>query len=217
MRKLDIFDFDGTLFRNPHDTPENRKKYEEKHGIPWLIDKELSRELSRKLRRAIPMRRGWYGRPETLEPPLVPDPAPLHMFIEGPCNDFRCSKTNPEVFTLILTGRHVGLKNHVLRILGDGGLVDVHRARAKTGESFYQNVDPEVTITFLGQDGPKPRGTKPSQTLPWKLWIIEQYIDANDDLETIEIWEDREEHVKEFDALNGAIEQNVIVHHVTDR
>jgi len=39
-RKLDVFDFDGTLFRNPLDTGENRKKYEDHTGLPWIINKE---------------------------------------------------------------------------------------------------------------------------------------------------------------------------------
>ena len=216
MKKLHLFDFDGTLFRNPQNTPENQRKYEEHKGIPWLINKEKSKELTRKFGRFIPIRTGWYGRAETLEPPLVPDPAPQHMFILWTCEEFLRSKSNPESLTLLVTGRHLGLKNHVLRIAGDGGLLKVHRKYSKQGELFCENIDEQATCIFLGENGPKPVGLKPSTTLPWKLWIFEQYINLNPDLEIIEIWEDRDEHVVEFSSLQDVLEQEVIVHHVKD-
>lgn len=215
MRKLEVFDFDGTLFRNPLNTPENLRKYEEAKGIPWVIDKQMSRELTKKFRRFIPMRRGWYGRPETLEPPLVPHPAPSSMFLPEPCAAFLASKADPEVITLLLTGRHLGLKNHVLRIANDGGLVNIQRKYSKDGELYCAVCDENVTCIFLGENGPRPKRTKPSTTLPWKLWILEQYLDLNSELEILEIWEDRAEHVEEFQKLGGCIEQQVIVHHVT--
>ena len=220
MQSLHVFDFDSTLFRSPVDTPENRRKYEDCNGLPWVIDKQTSRELTKKLGRFISMRKGFYGRPETLEPPLVPDPAPSNMFIAEVCDIFLKSKTEPETIALILTGRHLGLKNHVLRILSDGGLVNVHRKQSKQGEWLYESIDSNVTCLFLGESGPaiavdKLRRTKPCTTLDWKLWILEQYVDINHDLQIIQIWEDREEHVKVFQALNEILEQKVIVHHVT--
>lgn len=219
MRRLAVFDFDNTLFRSP--TPEEGKsKYEKLTGMPWFIDKKISWELTKKLGRFIPMRKGYWGRPETLEPPLVPDPAPSEMFIHEVCAEFLKSKKEMGVETLILTGRHLGLKNHVLRIADDGGLVKIHRKRSKQGEYFCEVIDADVTCLFLGNNGPaaavgKLRRPKPSTTLDWKLWIIEQYIDLNPDLEVIEIWEDRDEHVKEFQSLNDIVEQEVIVHHIT--
>ncbi len=215
MRKLDVFDFDGTLFRNPLDTPDNRRKYEQDKGLPWLIDKETSRQLSKKLGRFVPMRRGWYGRPETLEPPLVPDPTPSGMFLEEPRAAFLQSKADPSAITVLLTGRHVGLKNHVLRIAADGGLVKIRRKYSQEKQLFCDVADENVTCIFLGDNGPKPKGTKPSSTLPWKLWILEQFLDLHPELEIVEIWEDRDEHVKEFQALDEILEQKVIVHHVT--
>jgi hypothetical protein len=85
---LDVFDFDGTLFHSPCDTPENRQKYERVTGIPWLIDKEASRRLSKQHGKHISMRHGWWGRGETLEPPLVPAPAPCEWFNKDVCDQF---------------------------------------------------------------------------------------------------------------------------------
>lgn len=212
--KLDIFDFDGTLFRSPADTPENRKKYEKGTGIPWIIDKEMSRQLTKKHGRHIGMRRGWWGRVETLEPPLVPDPAPPEWFNSDVVAAFKASKENPNTLTMVLTGRYTGMKHHVLRILKDGGLVDIEVSTAKDGTKFYTVVDANVTCHFLGDDGPTKKGSKPGDTFPWKVWLIEQYLEVHPDIKTVEFWEDRDEHVTNFSALDGALAEKVIVNHV---
>lgn len=213
---LNIFDFDGTLFRSPTDTPENRKRYEKATGLPWLIDKEKSRELSKKLGRFIGMRRGWFGREETLMPPLVPDPAPKDWFIQPILEAFFESKNTPEALTVILTGRHAGLKKHILRICADGGLLDVHRTVSKKDNSTYFScIDTNAECILLGEDGPAPQGTKPNDTISWKFWIIEQYFDAYPELCSLNIWEDRQEHVTQFQKLQGSLCENVVVHHVT--
>lgn len=206
MQNLDVFDFDNTLFDTPTDTPENRRKYEEATGLPWVIDKQRARFLSKKLGRHVGMRRGWWGRPETLEPPLVPSPAPQEMFLSKVCDAFHKSKADPNTITMVLTGRYLGLASHVLRILGDGGLVKV----TKQGDR-YLSEDPDVVCMFLGDNGPKPQGTKPAETLPWKFWILEQYVDLYP-LRRIRIWDDREEHVTEFEKFH--VVEELVVYHV---
>ena len=214
--KLDIFDFDGTLFQNPLDTPENRKKFEDHTGMPWLISKEMSRELTRKHKKFVGMRKGWYGRPETLEPPLVPVPAPKEMFIESTCQAFLKSKADQSSLTLLMTGRHAGIQSNVLRIAQEGGLLLVDRQKSKEGELFCKNIDPDVVCHFMGQDGPRPKGNKPTETLPWKIWIMEQYMKVYPEIKVVEIWEDREEHVKEFKQLDGLLADKVIVNFIQD-
>ena len=206
MHKLDVFDFDDTLFKTPVNTPENQRKYEEATGLPWVIDKQRARFLSKKLGRHVGMRRGWWGRKETLEPPLVPDPAPEEMFNPKVCEAFLESKRDPETITMMMTGRYLGLSSHVLRILGDGGLVEV----TKQGDKYVVN-DPDVVCMFLGADGPKPQGTKPSETLPWKFWILDQYVDLYP-LKRIRIWEDRVEHAIEFEKYT--VVEELVVYHV---
>jgi hypothetical protein len=196
--KLHIFDFDGTLFKTPMNTPENRKLVEDATGLPWLISKKQAIEFSKKLKRVVGMRRGWYGRPETLEPPLVPDPAPSTMFYDDICEQFFRSKADPNAHTVILTGRHAGLKGQVLRILDDGKLVKCTRTVDKGGKRWFEVCDPEVSCYFLGQDGPCPTGTKPPDTLPWKMWMIKQFIKSVPGITSVEMWEDRYEHVVEF-------------------
>lgn len=212
--KLQIFDFDGTLFRNPLDTPENRKLYEKSTGLPWIIDKDLSRQLSKKHGRFIGIRRGWYGRAETLEPPLVPDPAPVNLFIQKACDAFLASKKDPESVTVLLTGRHAGIRHQVLRICGDGKLLKVRRKISKDGKLFVENLEPDVQTWFMGQDGPAPKGQKPTETLPWKIYMVEQFISIFPEVEQIEFWEDRDEHVIEFEALGDVLQKEITVHHI---
>lgn len=210
MKKLHVFDFDGTLFRNPPNTPENRQKYEDDKGIPWLIDKQMAIKLSNRLRKPVGMRRGWYGRPETLEPPLVPDPVPDEMWIKPTVKAFLASKTDEDAMTLVVTGRHSGIKNQVLRILTDGNLV-----KTEWNSGRYTVADADVQCFFLGDNGPFPDkvGRKPHETLPWKLWLFEQFLTVHN-FEEFEIWEDRAEHVESFREYGENIGQYTIVNHV---
>lgn len=213
-KKLDMFDFDGTLFNSPQNTEANQKLYEKVTGLPWLISKEQSREFSKKLGRFVPMRRGWFGKAETLEPPLVPDPAPADWFIKDVCEAFLASKADQETLTLIVTGRHVGLKKQVLRICKDGKLLKVQTKHGKDGKVYLESADDWAQIYFLGDNGPMSGDNKPAETLPWKLWLMEQFLDLHPSIEMVEIWEDRDEHVAEFLKLEDEWAMPVLVRHV---
>lgn len=203
--KISVFDFDGTLFRSPLDTPDNRRKYELATGIPWIIDKNLSRQLSKKHGKFIGMRRGWWGRAETLEPPLVPNPAPKEWFNHSVCNELRQSMENQDILTLVLTGRHSGLAPQVLRICSDGKLFEVKANRCS---------DTNVQCYFLGDDGPLPKNEKPSDTFGWKIWLLAQFLEMYASIDVIEIWEDREEHVKRFLDLSNEWGIEILVNQV---
>lgn len=210
MKKyLDIFDFDGTLWRNPMDTPENRKAFEKATGTPWAISKDMAKELSRKLGKFVGPRQGWYGRQETLQPPLVPDPVPSSFFIEEIVAELKKSAADPERETVIMTGRHAGLAQACYRIIHDGKLAEVE----KVGNGTFRWVDPNVRIFFLGNDGPAIKlasGPKPQETFPWKRWILHQFVALMTDLEGINIWEDRPEHVTAFGELQPEFEPLVL-------
>lgn len=212
--KLHVFDFDGTLVKTPCDTIENHRLFEKATGMPWLIDKNKSRELSKKHGKFIGMRSGWWGRKETLEPPLVPNPTPEDLFIKEVCDALHLSKKDQSAITIMMTGRHAGLKSQVLRIAADGKLFDINKTVSQKNELFCEVIDPNIACWFLGEDGPAPKGTKPTSTLPWKIWIIEQYLELHPTINSVEIWEDREEHVKEFQELDLIFDQEFKVHFV---
>lgn len=211
--KLHIFDFDSTLFKSP-EKEAGIKKYEKLTGIPWIVDKESSRVLSKKFGQHVPIRKGYWGRPESLQPPLVPDPAPADWFISEVCQALKKSKADENTMTTILTGRHAGLKKEVFRICDQGKLVEIQKRQSKSGETFYDLADANVAVHLLGEDGPKPKGNKPTETLPWKLWIIDQYLEIYPDINEIEFWEDRIEHVEHFRSLHGALVEKVTVNHI---
>ena len=194
MNELHIYDFDGTLFNSPTDTPENHRRYEELTGIPWIITKEKSVELSQKHGKKIKSRRGWWGQSETLEPPLVPKPAPPEWFNISVVESLTLSKENQQAITLILTGCHSGLRKYVERICNDGNLLD-----------------DRVTLYCMGEDGPKPQSDKPTHTLPWKLWIVEQYLITNPSIKKTVFWEDRIDHFEELEKLKHNICESVFI------
>jgi len=209
---LSIYDMDGTLVRSPVDSAENRKLYEKSTGIPWIVNKADSVALSKKHGRHIGMRNGWFGRAESLEPPLVPDPIPDHFFIKEVCDDLLRSKTCKDEVTVIMTGRHLGLMKQVLRILHQGKLVNCEQ---KNGTLIMSDAD--VNLLLLGADGPAVLGAGPKPndgTLPWKMWIIDKFLILYPEIEKVIIWEDRAEHVKEFKALSEILGQEIVVNHV---
>ena len=213
ITKLDIFDFDGTLFRSPVDSKSNRDLYEKHTGVPWELNKQQANEFSKKTGLRFGIRHGWYGRAETLEPPLVPIPAPQEMWIKDVVEQFFQSKNCKNTLTVIMTGRHAGIQGSVLRILHEGNLVNVEIRGGK-----YFHADADVTCLFRGMSGPavKSRPMPNDDTISWKLWIIEKYLDLIPELENVNIWEDRDEHVASFKEFGEILEQNFVVNHVKD-
>lgn len=235
IRKIYIFDFDGTLFRSPEDTPENKKLYEKHTGIPWHITKEHARELTRRLKRPVNPRSGWWGKKESLLPPLVPDPIPKEMWIESTLEAFANAQNDKNGKVLIMTGRHTGLEREVLRILSHNPLLEIKKVEKPSttnwagikweeGETYRDDThrylyiwsDPFVELKLLGMDGPCPDvvGTKPTSTREWKVWVLHQYRLLYHNVEEIEFWEDRAEHVEHFRSLNDEFKEKVIVNHV---
>jgi hypothetical protein len=213
---LKIFDFDNTLFRSPCNTPENKKLYERETGIPWEISKSMAISLSKKLNKPINPRSGWWGRPETLQPPLVPDPVPAEMWIEKSMKSLKEDLNTPGVMTLIMTGRYTGLQQCLLRILYQGGFEQAVSIPKKDNSFHYNWLPGPIHLYLLGMDGPcsDVMEAKPRDAFSWKIWIIQQYRLYLQNLKEIQIWEDREEHVKGFRALSNEFSESLVVHHV---
>jgi len=178
------------MFDSPEPTPENYRKYEKNTGIPWIIDRNLSLKLTKKHGKFIGMLRGWWGQAATLEPPLVPFPIPAEMFLPT-CDAFKKSKESDDI-TVLLTGRHLGLKPQILRILAEGKLLD---------DKFF--------FHCRGENGPKTSENKPPETFPWKIWMIEQYREIYSP-ETVEIWEDKADYAQRFREFNGNFLVNLV-------
>lgn len=159
-RELHIYDFDGTLFDTPG--PETGiPLWESFHGTTWP-------------------HRGWWGEPESLD---------LDVFDIGPnphvLAQFEQSMGDPGVHTVVLTGRHTGLRPQVSTVLNEW------------------NVQPDELVLTPSLHG----------TLSFKMGYIEKWVERVP-LERVVMWEDRESHVQAFTAMSDDLGIPVIVYSV---
>jgi hypothetical protein len=174
IKKLVIYDFDGTLFKSPDDK-EGKEIYEEETGKPWPF-------------------KGWWGRNESLLPPIVPQKPDPHWYIQDVVNNQKKDSEDPNAKVVLMTGRPVQIRNRVIEILDHAGI--------RFNDTF-----------FAGQSG-----TKGSGTFEIKSNNIKRLL--NNDFDLLEIWEDRPEHVEAFIKLGQQLKkdnpklQSVIVHDV---
>lgn len=175
-RILKIFDFDDTLFFSP-----NREKgseiWQNHMGIPYP-------------------HKGWWGRKETLDPPIVSHPPPNEMLNDKIAYEFMKAKEDPNTYVVMMTGRHAGMANQVNRILSHFGL--------HADEEFYQG---DKKLTNHPNYPKKGGGSEHGNTISYKKHVISDRL-VHPNLETIEIWEDREEHVQEFVNLGKSLKEH---------
>jgi hypothetical protein len=160
--RIAIYDFDGTLFRSP-DREEGSRIYQQATGQPWPYQ-------------------GWWGRAETLMPPIVPEVPGAAWFIDHVVKQQRADSADPKTTTILMTGRPNKIRERVKQILDSHGL------------RFDQ-------YFFRGQ-----RNSVGNDTFEIKANYIQDLITP--DTTTIEIWEDRPEHVTEFWALAEKLKAN---------
>ena len=158
FKKLAVFDFDGTLVNTPT-KPLNWKG-------------------------------GFYGRKESLLPPIFPHiedikEQGMHFLNKKVVNAYEKSIMSPDTLTIMMTGRHMGLRWLVLKILAAYG------------------IDPEDAVNkrayFIsnGKFG----------TLAGKKSTIAELLEEFPYINQIEMWEDRDEHVVEFLNMYNEIKQ----------
>lgn len=174
IKKLVIYDFDGTLFKSPDDK-EGKEIYEEETGEPWPF-------------------KGWWGRNESLLPPIVPQKPDPHWYIQNVVSNQKKDSEDPNAKVVLMTGRPFQIKNRVMEILDHAGI--------RFDNTF-----------FAGQSGTKGSGTFEIKSNNIKMLL-------NNDFDLLEIWEDRPEHVEAFTDLGSQLKktnprlQSVIIHDV---
>lgn len=140
---------------------------------------------------------GWYGRTETLMAPIVPDPIPVDFLIENTVKAYREYVSDPEIGLVMMTGRPPKMSARIKEILDYFELkFHDYYFRGAKGENFY------------------------GDTIELKLLNIENKI-LHEELEILEIWEDRPEHcsrfineIKKWKALPGMRLHTVVIHDV---
>ena len=147
--RLALFDFDDTLVMTPHEDA-GKQRYLQATGKTWPHS-------------------GWWGRRETLRVPIFN--AEPHEVHEKVVAEFRKAKADPNTLTVLMTGRHSGVKKEVQAILAKYGLEpdeqyykgDHHYPKAKDTWDYKNHITTNVLV---------PRG-----------------------FEIVEIWDDRVDHI----------------------
>lgn len=171
MSKLEVFDFDGTLVFSPLRSTFLNVKGLGKGEAETLYDKWLMQN-----NKPPKKWKGWFGRKETLLHPIFPRPLREDMLNKPIADLFVKSIANPNVTTWMMTGRHQGLSHHVLEILMGYNLFTKKDLSLKKLNTLFATKKP---------------------TLDWKKDTLFEAV-AEHNYTEIEIWEDRPEHVIEF-------------------
>lgn len=157
VTRLAIYDFDGTLVRTPHP----HRPY-----LTYPSGKAAYRALTGQ---EYPFQ-GWWGREETLTPPLLQAHQVPQLANWEVVKALQEDMADPSALVILLSGRPERLKGHVQRILT---LLNVYPHR-----DYY-----------LGAPG-----IPQANTFLFKVTVIEQHL-LQEHIQVLEIWEDRAEHV----------------------
>jgi hypothetical protein len=194
IKRILIFDFDGTLIDT--DTPESGKPlWLKEFGFEWPFT-------------------GWWGRPESLDSRIYfeknKDKLSSDVYDKGmsknifdnavissTVSDYDNETTSEidgkkvkrsDTLTILLTGRHSGVGDLVGKIL---------KMRSLTFDEYIYKTGNKETDEF-------------------KKDILNQLVNKYPDLQEMQIWEDRDDHLPIFQSWANQQSFNVIVHHVTD-
>lgn len=114
---------------------------------------------------------GFWGRPETLSPPLVPENPGADWWASGVVREAKRCIGDPDTYTCLLTGRVRKFEKRIRHLLGTQGL--------RFDDCFFASG---------------------SGTLPFKLATIETLVRKFPAVEVVEMWDDRSEHTGDFEA-----------------
>jgi hypothetical protein len=148
--------------------------------------------------------KGWWGRPESLDsriyfqkdPKLTPELKEIglkkNIFDNAPIprtfSAYKEQSARQDTLSILLTGRHSGVGQLVTNILNSKGI--------KFDDYIYKtgNLD----------------------TADFKIEVLNKLVSNNPDLNEMEIWEDRDDHLPIFQTWANEQSFKVIIHHITD-
>lgn len=145
---------------------------------------------------------GWWGKDHSLLPPFLPRDLKeaRHLLNEKVVTEYLKSKACKNTHTVMMTGRHWGLHKHVMNIMHAFDLCETVNVRE----------DSDHYIFISG-----------GNTLEGKLARITELFKKFDQVDFIEMWEDRPEHIKvfrEYDKILRKIRdfRGIVVHEPPD-
>lgn len=153
--KLVIYDFDGTIFRSP-DKEEGSKSYRAAMNFDWPHE-------------------GWWGRLESLLPPVVPSRPDASWYIGPVLQSQRRDSADGDATVVLMTGRPSKFRARVLELLRNANL----------------HFDDHFFHDSPGSDG--------DTTLSVKVNRIKRLIGPS--VRRLEIWEDRDGQIQGFERF----------------
>lgn len=197
IKRIAVFDFDGTLIDT--DTPESGKTlWLNEFGFKWPFT-------------------GWWGRPESLDSriyfenngrKLIEDLIKKLTYDEiekiihkglnnnifknepiiSTLNAYREQSEIPNTLIVLLTGRHSGVGGLITKILDSKNL---------------------IFDDYIYKTGSK-------ETHEFKIDVLNKLVSEYPNLEEINIWEDRDDHLPVFKSWANQQVFNANVYHITD-
>jgi hypothetical protein len=150
--RLVIYDFDGTLFDSP--------------------DREKGHRIYRAATNSDFPFQGWWGRPESLLPPIVPQEPDEKWFIKSTIQVYKNDAADENTSVILMTGRPVKMRQRVKQILDSQKL---------KFDAYF----------FSGQ-----KNSKGTDTGEIKLNYILELLEPK--YKTLELWEDRPSQIDFF-------------------
>jgi len=128
---------------------------------------------------------GFWGRLETLSPPYVPERPSAEWYVGTVVAAAKAALSDPKAHACLLTGRIPKFEKRVRELLANVGI--------RFDEMHF---------------------AAGSSTLPFKLGIIERLAEKFPEATTIEMWEDRQEHIGSFEQKIKSLGREPLVHHI---
>jgi hypothetical protein len=160
-KSLMIYDFDGTLFHSPN-KELGEQLYEKSTGKKWPF-------------------KGWWGRKESLSPPVVPEKPDQNWYVNNVVNHQKLDSADENSTVVLMTGRPYFFKNRIIKILKYNDMIFDH-------------------YFFSGQ-----HGSVGSTIFEIKKNNLIKLMSPK--YNVLKIWEDRPEHIKEFSELAKELKQ----------
>lgn len=202
--RLAVFDVDDTLIFSPrpedwtHSSGQDMPKYTQVTGKPWEIkdaQTALQHGYDAKFRR-----KGWWSRPETMQEPILQlTPELLNQKVASVFHQF---KKDPQTWVVVMTGRPAFFRNRVKEILNHLGIY---------ADAYFFQGEKDLRAD--------PAYPKQQDTLKYKTFVINNKL-MTPNIETIEIFDDREDHIPQFVSFGENLKKNwpnlraVLVHDV---
>lgn len=128
---------------------------------------------------------GWWGKEHSLLPPFMPKHTELKekglSFLNKKVADAYLEKKEcPNTHTVMMTGRHWGLHKHVMNILHGYGLC--------SKEDLCNLLEESNKFVFISG----------GNTLAGKLDRLTELVLEFPEVDLVEMWEDRQEHIPHF-------------------